>query len=131
MSPDRSEANLPLGHEHAEQGAPPVAPGIRWPRHVARICLVLLLAACAALLPRSEVQTEGSRASFEEAQKVFDQSIPHQTTVEDLKNGVLLISGNTVVYKLTGGQSNIHEHEHSRNPLGPFQGIGESRLLNR
>lgn len=46
-------------------------------------------------------------------------------------NGVLLISGNTVVYKLTGGQPNIHEHEQRRNPLGPFQRIGESRLLNR
>jgi hypothetical protein len=46
-------------------------------------------------------------------------------------NGVVLIKGNLVVYKLTGGQPSIHEHEESSNPLGPFQGLGESRLLTR
>lgn len=46
-------------------------------------------------------------------------------------NGVVLIKDNLVVYKLTGGQPSIHEIEHSRNPLGPFQGIGESQLLTR
>ncbi|MBS4095777.1 MAG: hypothetical protein KGZ83_02945 [Sulfuricella sp.] len=45
-------------------------------------------------------------------------------------NGVILIKDGVVIYKLTGGQPHIHEHEDSRNPLGPFQGIGESRLLN-
>jgi hypothetical protein len=44
-------------------------------------------------------------------------------------NGVILIKDALVVYKLTGGQPSIHEHEESRNPLGPFQGIGESRLF--
>lgn len=46
-------------------------------------------------------------------------------------NGVILVKDNLVVYKLTGGQPVIHETEQSRNPLGPFQGIGESRLLSR
>lgn len=46
-------------------------------------------------------------------------------------NGVILIKDNLVVYKLTGGQPAIHEREENKNPLGPFQGIGESRLFNR
>lgn len=46
-------------------------------------------------------------------------------------NGVILIRDGIVVYKLTGGQPAIHELEESRNPLGPFQGIGESRMLGR
>jgi hypothetical protein len=45
--------------------------------------------------------------------------------------GLLLIKDNVVVYKLTGGQPSIQEQEQSANPLGPFQGIGETRLLNR
>lgn len=45
-------------------------------------------------------------------------------------NGVLLIKNGVVVYKLTGGQPHIHEKDDVRNPLGPFQGIGEARLLN-
>ena len=44
-------------------------------------------------------------------------------------NGVILMRDGTVVYKLTGGQPAIHEHEENTQPLGPFQGIGESRLL--
>ena len=36
-------------------------------------------------------------------------------------NGVLLIKGGVVIYKLTGGQPAIHEYEESVNPLGPFQ----------
>ncbi len=44
-------------------------------------------------------------------------------------NGVLLLRGETVVYKLTGGQPAIHEHEETTQPLGPFQGAGESRLV--
>jgi hypothetical protein len=43
-------------------------------------------------------------------------------------NAVLLITDDMVVYKLTGGQPAIHEHEESKNPLGPFQGVGE-RIL--
>ena len=46
-------------------------------------------------------------------------------------NGVILIRDNLVVYRLTGSQPAIHELEESRNPLGPFQGLGESRLLGR
>jgi len=46
-------------------------------------------------------------------------------------NGVILIKDDIVVYKLTGGQPAIHELEESKNPLGPFQGIGESRILSR
>jgi hypothetical protein len=46
-------------------------------------------------------------------------------------NGLLLVKDNIVVYKLTGGQPSIQESEENRNPLGPLQGMGESRLLNR
>lgn len=46
-------------------------------------------------------------------------------------NAVLLIKDDVVIYKLTGGQPAIHEHEETRNPLGPFQGIGESNLIGR
>lgn len=46
-------------------------------------------------------------------------------------NGVILIRDGIVVYKLTGGQPAIHELEESKNPLGPFQGLGESRMLGR
>lgn len=45
-------------------------------------------------------------------------------------NGVILIKDNTVVYKLTSGQPVIREFEESNNPLGPFQGSGESMLRN-
>ena len=45
-------------------------------------------------------------------------------------NGVILIKGDLVVYKLTGGQPVIHELEESKNPLGPLQGIGESKLFS-
>jgi len=44
-------------------------------------------------------------------------------------NGVILLKGEVVVYKLTGGQPSIRELEESQQPLGPLQGIGESRLL--
>jgi hypothetical protein len=43
-------------------------------------------------------------------------------------NGVLLLKDGVVVYKLTGGQPSILEHEESTNPLGPLQGVGESQL---
>ena len=46
-------------------------------------------------------------------------------------NGVILINGDLVVYKLTGGQPVIHELEETKNPLGPLQGIGESKLFSR
>lgn len=43
-------------------------------------------------------------------------------------NGVILISNKIVVYKLTGGEPAIHEYEENSNPLGPFQGMGSSKL---
>ena len=43
-------------------------------------------------------------------------------------NAVLLITDGVVVYKLTGGQPVIHEHEESNNPLGPLQESGEMLL---
>jgi len=39
-------------------------------------------------------------------------------------NGLVLLKDNVVVYKLTGGQPVIHESEHTQNPLGPVQSIG-------
>jgi len=42
--------------------------------------------------------------------------------------GMVLIKDKLVVYKLVGGQPMIHEVEKSNNPLGPFQGVGESTL---
>lgn len=45
-------------------------------------------------------------------------------------NGIVLIKDEIVIYKLTGGQPSIHEMEENSQPLGPLQGIGESRLLN-
>jgi hypothetical protein len=44
-------------------------------------------------------------------------------------NGVILLKDNTVVYKITGGQPTIREYEENTQPMGPLQGIGESRLL--
>ena len=43
-------------------------------------------------------------------------------------NAVVLIKDGVVVYKLTGGQPSIHEHEEETNPLGPFQGHGPQLL---
>lgn len=42
--------------------------------------------------------------------------------------GMVLIKDRLVVYKLVNGQPLIHELETSENPLGPFQGVGESTL---
>jgi hypothetical protein len=42
--------------------------------------------------------------------------------------GVILIKGDQVIYKLTGGQPSIREYEESTTPMGPLQGIGESKL---
>jgi hypothetical protein len=42
--------------------------------------------------------------------------------------GVILIKGDKVIYKLTGGQPSIREYEESTSPMGPLQGIGESKL---
>ncbi|MBS1147339.1 MAG: hypothetical protein H6R08_1515 [Proteobacteria bacterium] len=45
--------------------------------------------------------------------------------------GMVLIKDELVVYKLVGGQPMIHELEKSDNPLGPFQGVGESTLRSQ
>jgi hypothetical protein len=39
-------------------------------------------------------------------------------------NALVLLKDNVVVYKLTGGQPVIQESEHTQNPLGPVQSIG-------
>ena len=39
--------------------------------------------------------------------------------------GLIVMKGDLVVYKLSGGQPSIQETEETRNPLGPFQGIAE------
>ena len=43
-------------------------------------------------------------------------------------NGVILVKDNIVIYTLTGGQPAIYALEENKNPLGPFQGSGESAL---
>lgn len=40
--------------------------------------------------------------------------------------GLIVMKGDLVVYKLSGGQPRIQEAEETRNPLGPFQGFSES-----
>lgn len=40
-------------------------------------------------------------------------------------NGLVLMKDDLVIYKLTGGQPQILEHENIRSPLGPFMGIGQ------
>jgi hypothetical protein len=40
--------------------------------------------------------------------------------------GVILVKDGVVIYTLTGGQPLIHQTEDNKNPLGPFQGSGES-----
>jgi hypothetical protein len=56
---------------------------------VARYSLVAVvvasIAACGALLPRSEAVTDSPWQNFEEAQQVFDQITLHKTTTADLK----------------------------------------------
>lgn len=44
--------------------------------------------------------------------------------------GTLLTKDDLIIYKLTGGQPVIHERDENENPLGPLQGLGESRFLN-
>lgn len=40
-------------------------------------------------------------------------------------NGLVLMKDDLVIYKLTGGQPQILEHQNVRSPLGPFMGIGQ------
>lgn len=39
-------------------------------------------------------------------------------------NALILLVDDTVVYTLYGGQPKVHDHEVTRNPLGPIQGRG-------
>lgn len=178
--------------------------------------LALCFSACSTLLPEGKGMVESPWQSYAEAEQVFKNIIPHQTSVEDLKrlkldpsanpnisilnysdvlrrflpstsidtheldagvkecikalsacsgygidhryiqrkrygnffadflnfkrkvdivgwrfDAVLLIKDGIVIYKLTGGQPAIHEHEETFNPLGPLQGSGESGAINR
>jgi hypothetical protein len=40
-------------------------------------------------------------------------------------NGLLLVKDGVVIYKLTGGQPVILQHEETRNPLGPAMGLAQ------
>ncbi len=40
-------------------------------------------------------------------------------------NGLLLVKDGVVIYKLTGGQPVILQHEEQKNPLGPAMGIAQ------
>lgn len=52
------------------------------------------------------------------------------TTISGFQfTGTVVIKGETVVHKVWSGQPAIHEIEESRNPLGPFQGWGESNPI--
>ena len=42
--------------------------------------------------------------------------------------GLILVRNGVVIYKLTGGQPSIAEHEEVTNPLGPIQSIGQKLL---
>ena len=42
-------------------------------------------------------------------------------------NALVVMVNDVVVYTLYGGQPRIYEHEATRNPLGPLQGIAERR----
>jgi hypothetical protein len=43
-------------------------------------------------------------------------------------SGVILVKDDVVIYTLAGGQPAVLQLEESKNPLGPFQGSGESAL---
>lgn len=43
-------------------------------------------------------------------------------------NAVIVIKGETVVYKLWSGKPSIHQLEQERTPLGPFQSIGPALI---
>jgi len=45
----------------------------------------VLLAACSSLLPRAQSHTYSPWQSYEEAQQTFDRIVPHQTTLQELK----------------------------------------------
>lgn len=43
-------------------------------------------------------------------------------------NAVVVVKGDTVVYKLWNGKPNVHQLEQESTPLGPFQAIGPALL---
>lgn len=45
----------------------------------------IFISGCHSLLPRSENTTEGPWQNYQEAQQIFEQIIPYQTSFEDLK----------------------------------------------
>jgi hypothetical protein len=171
--------------------------------------LLVLLAGCSALLPKSKEVTASPWQTFQDAQNAFDKIVPGATTIADLRlmkldpssnpnitilnyadvmrkfmlspsvtindlddgvracvsakiscrgfevnqtsvqksrngnvvldvlgfyrethtagwrfNGLILLKGEVVVYKLTSGQPAIQQTEENQNPLGPVQAIG-------
>lgn len=181
-----------------------------WPALILALCF----GGCSSLLPKGESETAGPWQNFAEAQSTFDQIVPHQSTLEDIRklhldpatntnitilnysdvlrrfipspninvgdldsgvqecisakkackgyevnqevlkrqrygnfladflnfnrkedivgwrfNGLILIKDDLVVYKLSGGEPNIHKNEQNKNPLGPLQGIGGALLF--
>ena len=47
--------------------------------------LPVVLAACSSLLPRAHISTVGPWQNYYEAQLTFEQIVPYQTTLEDLR----------------------------------------------
>ncbi|MGA8049695.1 MAG: hypothetical protein WCA09_05910 [Burkholderiales bacterium] len=50
------------------------------------VLLAALLAACSALLPRAQSHTYSPWQSYAEAEQTFNRIVPHQTTVQELKD---------------------------------------------
>jgi len=50
------------------------------------VLLAALLAACSSLLPRAQSHTYSPWQSYEEAQQTFDRIVPHQTTLQELRD---------------------------------------------
>lgn len=44
-------------------------------------------------------------------------------------NAIIVIVSDVVVYAAYGGQPHVHEHESSRNPLGPLQDSGSTVIM--
>ena len=58
------------------------------PRFITSLAIIfslVILTACAALLPRARTSTVGPWQNYHEAQQAFDKIIPYQTTLEDLR----------------------------------------------
>ncbi len=46
-------------------------------------------------------------------------------------DAIIVLDDGLVIYKVWSGKPNIRELEDNRNPLGPFQGVGEATLRQR